>query len=622
MTTLSTCRRVALLLLLVWTAMLFGLAISEKMVKLPFIWLLGVLGIWFGLMAVARRVAERDRAEAEARRCHADAESLGKQRTGELQQKMADLQKAREAGMALEESFRLLANVAPVGILKFDPSGICEYANSRWCRMVDLKAEAIIGSARLTGIHPVDRKKLSDILKQMPDSAAVARLEFRILRESGEILWLFGNISPLKDPNGKVIGALLSAMDITHQKNSEAEQKKLDSHMREAQKLESLGVLAGGIAHDFNNLLGAILGNAELASMDIPRDCTAQRYLIEIVRTSERAADLCKQLLSYSGKAHATIGPIGLPELVKDMSKMLNVSIGKKSRLELKLDPAIPIIEGNKAQITQIVMNLIINASDALSGKEGTISASSGVMEASESWLAEFWPLDLIPSGRYVYFEVSDTGCGMDFATKARIFDPFFTTKASGRGLGLSAVVGIIRAHKGFITVDSELGRGTTFRVGFPAMTEVVDAPMSNGDAFSQIQVGWGNILLADDDLDLRKAVRRMIEKIGFTVIEAVDGRDAIEQVRAEPGRFAMIILDLTMPRTDGAETYKKIVSITPDARVIITSGLSVQEVRGRFPPGTRVGFLQKPFDLKRLAEKISQTWGFDSEGALPPLAL
>ena len=293
----------------------------------------------------------------------------------------------------------------------------------------------------------------------------------------------------------------------------EEEQHKLEIQMQQVQKLESLGILAGGIAHDFNNLLTVILGHANLALADLSPESPARENLLEIDNASRRAAELCRQMLAYSGRGRFVVKPINLSRLAQELTHMLQVSISKKAILRCDFEENPPFIEADPAQVRQVVMNLVINASEAISSKEGIISISTGSMQCDRTYLRESYPIKSPPPGKYVYIEVLDTGCGMDSKTLPKIFDPFFTTKFTGRGLGLAAVIGIIRQHKGAIKITSEPGKGSTFRVLFPASSNT-DTHME-AEAPPELWRGSGTILVVDDEAEVLNVVKIMLERQG-----------------------------------------------------------------------------------------------------------
>jgi len=404
---------------------------------------------------------------------------------------------------------------------------------------------------------------------------------------------------PLRGPAGNIVGMVGISRDIT-------ERQEFQAHLQQAQKLESLGVLAGGIAHDFNNLLTAIMGNANLAQVELPKDSDAQARLDEIVKEAQRAADLCRQLLAYAGKGRFQIVPLDISEVIQDMKGMLTISIAKKVFLQLKLADDPPILMGDASQIRQVIMNLVINASEAIGDESGIITIVTGAMYCERNYLDDTWSGDLMHEGECVYVEVIDTGKGMDEATKSKIFEPFFTTKFTGRGLGLSAVLGIVRGHKGAIKVYSELGKGTAFKLLFPAARGKV--PLAGVDTGACAEwKGHGTILLVDDENVVRNVCKAMLEQMGFHVLVAGDGKSALETFNACAGDIACVVLDLTMPTMDGVEAFGEMRKIDPHVKVLLTSGYNEQAVVQEFVGKGLAGFIQKPYQLSTLEQKLRQ---------------
>ena len=397
--------------------------------------------------------------------------------------------------------------------------------------------------------------------------------------------------------------------DITARRQAGIEREQLSRKMLEAQKLESLGVLAGGIAHDFNNLLTGILGNASILTLEMPPGSSAQDCLGEITEASMRAADLCKQMLAYSGRGRFVIEKLDLGQLVEQTSQMLQVSITKKAALRFRLEKGLPLIEGDATQIRQVIMNLVINASEAIGEDSGAISLATGLTRVDRDYLRGTLMEPELPEGDYVFIEVSDSGCGMSPETLARIFDPFYTTKFTGRGLGLAAVLGIVRGHKGALKVYSEEGRGTTFKLLFPTAAGTGE----NAAERTAPVVGWrgeGTVLVVDDEETMRTTVARMMTVLGLDPVLARDGREAIEVFRADPARFAFVLLDLTMPHMDGEEAFTELRRLRPDVRVVLMSGFNAQEALTRFSGKGLASFLQKPFTVGALRSVLQSVLG------------
>uniref|UniRef100_C6DZM9 histidine kinase n=1 Tax=Geobacter sp. (strain M21) TaxID=443144 RepID=C6DZM9_GEOSM len=399
---------------------------------------------------------------------------------------------------------------------------------------------------------------------------------------------------------------LVVGRDVTDEKRLTEEKKKMEAQLLHVQKLESLGVLAGGIAHDFNNILMSVMGNAELALLTLPPESPARTNLRNIEISSQRAADLARQMLAYSGKGNFVIEEIDVNKLINEMNHMLEVSISKKVDVRFNLDSGLPLVSVDATQIRQVIMNLVINASEAIGDRSGVISISTGAMECDAAFLSKLWLNDALREGTYLYFEVADDGCGMDPATLAKIFDPFFTTKFTGRGLGMAAVLGIIRGHKGTIEVHSEPGKGSRFTVFLPALPPGSARPAQEAEA-AQLSPGSGTVLLVDDEETIRNLGNEMLRILGYRVLTAEDGVVAVELFKEHRGDITCVILDQTMPNLDGEQTFRILRSIDPSIKVIMSSGFSEQDIAERFTGRGLAGFIQKPYKLASLSRKLQE---------------
>jgi two-component system cell cycle sensor histidine kinase/response regulator CckA len=434
-------------------------------------------------------------------------------------------------------------------------------------------------------------------IEQAFGKGSVHGLELEIRHRNGTVTPVLFAASVYRDDSGNVLGILASSRDIKERKLSE-------ERMRHAQKLESLGVLAGGIAHDFNNLLMGVMGHADLALTKLPPVSPVREHLEEVEKASLRAADLCRQMLAYSGKGRFVLESLDVGEVVKEMADMLGMSISKKAILQYRFAPDLPPIEADASQIRQVVMNLIINASEAIGDHPGVISLVTGSMECDSAYLRAIGAAEELSEGRYVFLEVTDSGCGMDKTTKTKIFDPFYTTKFTGRGLGLAAVQGIVRGHRGAIKVYSEKGKGSTFKVLFPA-SGAVTAFSSPPALPTEGWKGTGTVLLVDDEEMVLRVGAGMLESLGFRVLTARDGQEALEAFSAHRDEIRCVILDLTMPRIGGEEAFRSIRRLDPAARVILTSGYNEQTVTQGVVGEGLAGFLQKPYKMDNLAATL-----------------
>ena len=392
-------------------------------------------------------------------------------------------------------------------------------------------------------------------------------------------------------------------------RRAEEERRVFEAKLQHTQKLESLGILAGGIAHDFNNLLMAIIGNAELALMDISHANPARKAVMEIEAVSRRAADLCRQMLAYSGKGRFVVEPISLNDVISEIGHMLDVSIPKNVVLRYDLAAGIPAVEADVSQMRQVLMNLVINAAEAIGDKEGIITVSTFSMYCDQHYFERTNIHEDLPDGDYVGIEVADTGEGMNESTVAKIFDPFFTTKFTGRGLGLAAVMGIVRGHRGALKVYSEMGKGTTFKVLFPASKKsaITYETENNGET---VWKGDGTVLLVDDEDVLLAVTSKMLNRLGFEVLLASNGEDALELFRENTENICCVILDLTMPNMNGEECFRELRRIRQDVPVILCSGFNEQDATQRFVGKGLAGFIQKPYRFNTLSAKLREILG------------
>ena len=452
--------------------------------------------------------------------------------------------------------------------------------------------------------HEHDWPELRESLEACLSHGRSFEHEVRVVRPHGagrHVLWTgvarHDDAGVLTEVHGTV-------QDITERKRAEEERLKLEAKMRHAQKLESLGVLAGGIAHDFNNILTAILGNAGLLMEDLPEDGVFRRRLGEIERAARRAADLAQQMLAYSGRGMFIIRLVELNDLLHETAVLLNASISKKVNLRIEYADALPPVQADAVQMSQVIMNLVANAAEAIGDEDGVITVRTSTMVIVDSGPVQTVDDDPIEPGTYVCLEVIDTGCGMSEDVKSRLFDPFFTTKFTGRGLGLAAVIGIVRAHRGALQVESKPGEGAHFRVLLPMASGQVAKPTDVLPAVEGFR-GQGTVLLVDDEPAIRTVGKRMLERLGFTVLTAEDGVGGVALFKEHADDIVCVILDLVMPRMDGAEALQEIYRIQPGAKIVLCSGYSREEISQRFADQGISGFLHKPFQMHQLAAAL-----------------
>ncbi|BCG47972.1 Putative PAS/PAC sensor protein [Citrifermentans bremense] len=506
---------------------------------------------------------------------------------------------------ASKEHLDATINALPDLLFRIDREGHIYEARYSSANQLYLAPELFLGR-RLTEVLPPEAAAV--IMTALGEAVAKGSHRgaiYSLPLPQGE-RWYELSLAAMGRPDHPQTQFIVLARDITERRLAEQDRLKLEQQLLHAQKLESLGVLAGGIAHDFNNLLTAIVGNTDLALMRLAPESPVRDNLQRIEQAAGRAADLSKQMLAYSGKGRFVIETIDLNRLIREMTHMLEVSITKKAVLNFKLTDPLPTIEADATQLHQIIMNLIINASEAIDTESGVISIATGSMQCDRNYLNSIWMHEQLAEGLYVWLEITDTGCGMDAETVGKMFDPFFTTKFTGRGLGMAAVLGIIRGHKGAITVKSEPGRGAAFRVFLPAGGKPKD-PANGGN---RDEAGWrgkGTVLLVDDEQTVLDIGGEMLKELGFEVVTAMDGSEALELFKQDVERFSFIILDLTMPRLDGEQTYRQMRQLKPDVKVVMSSGYNEQEINQRLGGTGLAGFLQKPYNLSTLRDVIKE---------------
>ena len=405
------------------------------------------------------------------------------------------------------------------------------------------------------------------------------------------------------------IHVLSILQDLTELKRAEIERRELDNRMRQTQKLESLGVLAGGIAHGFNNLLMVILGNTDLAVEEVGSESPALPHLTEIETASRQAADLCRQLLAYAGKGRLIVEPLDLNGVLKEMTQMLRVSVSDKTTLQIDLGSGVPAIRADGTQLRQMIVNLVSNAAEAVADERGTISITTGATHCDQERLIMIDDREQLAEGWYATLEVRDTGHGMDANTRHKMFDPFFTTRFTGRGLGMAAVLGIVRSHKGSITVDSEIGRGTTITILLPAADQAAQQ-RTQPQAVAAPDFSGVTVLLVDDEQHVRAITEKMLRWLGIEVLTANDGRDALRIFREQGSQIDCVILDLTMPHMDGEQTFRELRHLDETVKVIISSGHDEHEVVQRFLGQGLAGFIHKPYKLAALKRAIIEVLG------------
>ncbi len=463
--------------------------------------------------------------------------------------------------------------------------------------------EVIGRSTKNFYVNPADHSRIQELFFTPDGPQATKPFTTLLKKKDGSRLPVEVMGGPVKSKNGELLGYLGVARDIS-------ERIAMERQIQHVQKLESLGVLAGGIAHDFNNILLAVLGNADLALEKLPKDSAAIENLRAIVSAAHKASDLCRQMLAFSGRGKFLTQNLDLNTMVKEIHNMLKMSINKKSSLRLELCELPTNVKGDPSQLQQVIMNLIINASEAMDNKSGIITISTGYMSLHGEEIHSFTGSEKLWPGTYCFLQVSDTGCGMDERTRLKVFDPFFTTKFTGRGLGMAAVLGIIKGHHGGIRIQSARGKGTTVTIILPQGDKGLEKAPNNKFTQGDSELLRGVVLLVDDELTVREVGTQMLEYLGFSVVTAENGQEAIDVFKKRREQLDVIIMDLTMPEMDGLEASKHILQIDDKTKILISSGYDGDEVNRASSSLDISGFIHKPYKLSSLRKKMIEILG------------
>ena len=510
----------------------------------------------------------------------------------ELEMQNEELRRSQGELEASRARYFDLFDLAPVGYFTLSEKGLILEANITGAGLLGVERRDVMKQPLSHFILPEDQDIYYRHRKRLMETRSPQAFELRLVKEAGGPFWVRVEATVAQDGESGLPVCRAVVSDITERKRTEEEKLELERRLLHAQKLESLGVMAGGIAHDFNNILAGIMGYADLAKMHLPAIELVRADVEVIKKAALRAADLTKQMLAYSGKGKFVVEPLSLSQVVDDSKKMLAMSVSKKASVNYDLATDLPAMRADAGQIGQVIMNLVINASEAIGEEGGAISISTDAVQCSTKDMGAGTDT---PAGLYVRLKVADTGCGMDPPTLDKIFDPFFTTKFTGRGLGLAAVHGIVRGHKGAIRVSSEPGHGTSFQVMFPASAGAVP-PTGTQSIETSTWRGSGTVLVVDDEEIIRIVASRMLELAGFSVLTASDGQEAIRLYQQHPQEIVCVLLDLTMPKMNGKETFRELRRIHNDVRVILSSGYCEADATAGFAGMELRGFLQKPY--------------------------
>jgi len=522
--------------------------------------------------------------------------------------------KAEEEVRRERDLVRGILEALPNAITISDLQGKITDCNAAAWKLAGCRSrEELVGRNAFEFVAEGDRVRAAENAAKTLQEGSIQSMEYTLLTMDGREYPAELSSGLLRDRSGAPLGFVGVLRGITERVRAESERLKLERRVMQAQKVESLGALAGGVAHDLNNLLVAILGNADLALMELPSYSLARQSLEEIRKAAQRAADLGGQMLAYSGQGRFIIGPVNLSDLIREMEGVLKASVSKKALLEYELAPALPAVTADVTQLRQVVMNLVTNASESLEEGEGKVTIRTQAVEVGREQLVEAYLGEDLPEGKYVSLEVSDTGWGMDEATKARLFEPFFSTKSVGRGLGLAAVLGIVRGHRGAIEVDSAPGEGTTFTVLFPVGAQLPSDQQAPHEAEGGVLGrGSGTILVADAEEAVRRVTKAMLERFGFSVLLAANDEQALQLAEQHAGELAAMLWGVKVPEPEGGEVLRHLRRLCPNLPIILASGYSEEEMLPRFAGQNLAGFIQKPYKPDTLVGKVREVTSKD----------
>lgn len=543
---------------------------------------------------------ELQQSQTQLQQARADLEQKVQQRTQELQDSNRKLQNEIETRQQLlnalassEANWRSLAEQVPDTIARINPDYTIAFINRS---TGGYQPTELIG-APVTVIHqqPEQQRLLCERMNTVFQTGQTINYEIEEKWQE-QHTWHINRVGPILQ-NGKIVALILIATDITEQKQTEAA-------MYQMQKLESLGILAGGVAHDFNNLLSVMLMQLSLGLTKLPSDHPVANNLTRALKAAERATELTRQMLNYAGRSPTETKQLNLNELITDNIHLFSASISKNIRLTAELSDTVPLMLGDRGQLQQLVMNLIINSADAIDGKPGDIRVVTKIRSVTEEMVDQNeWIGTPLTLGCYIQIEVQDTGCGIDAQTLRKIFDPFFTTKFTGRGLGLASVIGIVRAHKGALRVTSVVNQGTTFIILFPMATESL--PLANTLAVAPF-VGAGELVLVIDDEELVcQGMADILQNAKLRVLTAVEGSTGLHLFREHRHELRLVLLDLAMPEMSGEEVFHQLRAIDARIPILLVSGYSEADITERFVNKQLAGFVPKPYTATVLLQHV-----------------
>jgi PAS domain S-box-containing protein len=562
-----------------------------------------LLGLW--MLATPGMLGLQLRVGAEWTRRHLVLARHALEAT--IAERTAELARVNESLRRSEERYRTVSELSSdlsFGFRVERGGGVVgQWVTDAFHRMTGFEISEMTGDRWLRLIHPEDRERLE---RTFAAGADTGTLVFRIVGKQGQVRWLEARERVQRDADGvRVVGA---ARDITEARHAEEERFRLERQVQEAQRLESLGLVTGGVAHDFNNLLTVVLGNGRLALAELPAVHPLRPRLERMLAAAEHGAGLTDQMLVYAGRAPRAQKPVDLSSLVADMLDLARASLPERVTLRESLGAAV-WVQGDETQLRQIVLNLVSNAGEAIGDRAGTVEVRTSYRDAGAADLAGARGASSLADGRHALLEVVDDGAGMDLATRERVFEPFFTSKLSGRGLGLAAVLGIVRGHGGQVGLTSEPGQGSCFRVWLPAGATL------RSDAARTARAGptlerVGRVLVIDDQEPLLELAREFLARAGYEVHTALGGQAGLDSFSAAAGAFDVVVVDLAMPGVDGHQVGHAIRALAPELPLLLVSGYDADHAASRVASLLPARFLRKPYSREDLAVELERLLG------------
>jgi len=458
-------------------------------------------------------------------------------------------------------------------------------------------------------IHPDDQAEVERVFSDSMsgDSGAAYHMEYRFMHKMGYYIWLHNQFTIMRDADGQLLARIGIVRDVTDRKQDETEKAKLEAQNWQLQKAESLGRMAGAIAHHFNNQFHIVMGNLEMALDGLPPGANLTENLATAMQATQKAAEVSSLMLTYLGQVPGERKHIDLSEACRQSMILFQAAVPKGTIIKADFPVIGPVIHANTGQIQHVLINLITNAWESAGVNRRGIGLTIKTVSQANIPASMRFPIDWRPvDSAYACLEVTDAGCGIAENDIEKILDPFFSTKFSGRGLGLPVVLGIVRMHNGAITVESTLDRGSIFRVFFPVSAEEIPRQTDKAAQVSKMEES-GTLLLVEDEEMLRKMIADMLRNIGFRVLEAKDGVEAVEMFRQHQNEIRCVLSDLTMPHKDGWDTLAALRKLSPHIPVILSSGYDESQVMAGEHTEIPNAFLGKPYQLKELKETISR---------------